>query len=278
MWHGRCCILSSWIHLKSRQAKSTIVFLLHFYNYAGAVTRNLRLPCNLLTTRLEAVVPWYWQQTVPPKEAISEDFKHLCNSQKGYHHHLKKLLVKANELIERHHNTDMHRLRCYLFHHYFGLLITDEEELIDDICKAEEIKESLATTIAWILRTFKSTPVSDQSSLPSDKNPQSPEVEPQTPPHQVHIQHTVQYAPASDEPQHTIQEGSAPSQLPETRTVAHPNPSQNVTRLPKFSIPLFSGNTLQWQLFRDCFEAAVQNNPSITGVQKLNYLIPTCKP
>ena len=35
---------------------------------------------------------------------------------------------------------------------------------------------------------------------------------------------------------------------------------------------MFSGNTLQWQSFWDCFEATVDHNTSITGVQKLNYL------
>jgi len=44
------------------------------------------------------------------------------------------------------------------------------------------------------------------------------------------------------------------------------------TRLPKLSIPTFAGDTLQWQSFWDCFEAAVHNNRVITGVQKLNYL------
>ena len=35
---------------------------------------------------------------------------------------------------------------------------------------------------------------------------------------------------------------------------------------------MFSGDTLQWQSFWDCFEAAVHHNRSITGVQKLSYL------
>ena len=38
------------------------------------------------------------------------------------------------------------------------------------------------------------------------------------------------------------------------------------------SIPLFSGNVLEWQSFWDSFETAVHNNPTLTGVQKLNYL------
>jgi len=45
------------------------------------------------------------------------------------------------------------------------------------------------------------------------------------------------------------------------------------TRLPKLSIPVFSGDPLQWQSFWDCFEAAVHNNPSLTNAQKLNYLL-----
>ena len=43
------------------------------------------------------------------------------------------------------------------------------------------------------------------------------------------------------------------------------NPPKNEkTRLPKLSIPILSGNTLQWQSFWNCFEAAVHHNPSIT--------------
>ena len=37
---------------------------------------------------------------------MAEDFKNLCSSQKDFHHHLKKLLAKTNELIERHPNKD----------------------------------------------------------------------------------------------------------------------------------------------------------------------------
>ena len=48
--------------------------------------------------------------------------------------------------------------------------------------------------------------------------------------------------------------------------------SYDTMRLPKLSIPTFAGDALQWQSFWDCFEAAVHRNPSITGVQKLNYL------
>ena len=69
---------------------------------------------------------------------------------------------------------------------------------------------------------------------------------------------------------------------PESLGITHPtaspptsrtlNSSGATTRLPKLNIPVFSGEALQWQVFWDCFEAAVHNNPSLTNVQKLNYL------
>lgn len=43
-------------------------------------------------------------------------------------------------------------------------------------------------------------------------------------------------------------------------------------RLPRLDLPNFSGNALEWQSFWDGFEAAVHDNPAISGVQKLNYL------
>jgi len=39
--------------------------------------------------------------------------------------------------------------------------------------------------------------------------------------------------------------------------------------LPKLKIPVFSGEPLNWQ---DCFQATIDTNPTLTGVQKLSYL------
>ena len=43
-------------------------------------------------------------------------------------------------------------------------------------------------------------------------------------------------------------------------------------RLPKLALPTFSGNILEWQTFWDSYESAVHQNPSLTNVQKFNYL------
>ena len=76
------------------------------------------------------------------------------------------------------------------------------------------------------------------------------------------------------------EEGHTKATHTEDTCTEHPPPvtrpisatSQGITRLPKLTIPTFSGDPLQWQPFWDCFEAAVDHNPSISSVQKLNHL------
>ena len=46
---------------------------------------------------------------------------------------------------------------------------------------------------------------------------------------------------------------------------------QNV-RLPKFSLPTFSGNFLQWKGFRDSFLAAVHNKSSVSSIDEFESL------
>ena len=45
-----------------------------------------------------------------------------------------------------------------------------------------------------------------------------------------------------------------------------------ISRLPKLTLPTFSGDPLTWQTFWDSFNAAIHANPSLSGVQKFNYL------
>ena len=47
---------------------------------------------------------------------------------------------------------------------------------------------------------------------------------------------------------------------------------QSLTRLPKLTIPTFSGNPLTWQTFWDSFSAAVYSNNTLSGIHKFNYL------
>ena len=47
---------------------------------------------------------------------------------------------------------------------------------------------------------------------------------------------------------------------------------QNVSRLPKLILITFHGNPLYWQPFWDSYQAAVDDNPSLSDIQKFNYL------
>ena len=71
---------------------------------------------------------------------------------------------------------------------------------------------------------------------------------------------------------HTEPVHVSPSDTHTHDTVATPHTFQNVSRLPKLLLPTFSGDPLQWQTFWDSFNAAINSNPSLSGVQKFNYL------
>ena len=43
-------------------------------------------------------------------------------------------------------------------------------------------------------------------------------------------------------------------------------------KLPKLNLPTFAGNILNWQAFWDSYDTAVHSNPTLSEVQKFNYL------
>lgn len=48
--------------------------------------------------------------------------------------------------------------------------------------------------------------------------------------------------------------------------------SSSEVKLPRISIPVFSGNYMEWQSFHDLFVALIHRNDSLENVQKLHYL------
>ncbi|KAL0821424.1 hypothetical protein ABMA28_004903 [Loxostege sticticalis] len=48
--------------------------------------------------------------------------------------------------------------------------------------------------------------------------------------------------------------------------------NSSFVKLPKISIPIFSGKYTEWQTFRDLFVSLVHNNKALDSVQKLHYL------
>ena len=59
---------------------------------------------------------------------------------------------------------------------------------------------------------------------------------------------------------------------PTTEHTTIPSASHATSRFPKLSIPTFTGDPLNWQSFWDCFDSAVNSNPTLSNVQKLSYL------
>ena len=49
-------------------------------------------------------------------------------------------------------------------------------------------------------------------------------------------------------------------------------PHVNQVKLPKLSLPHFSGNIMKWATFWDSYESAVHKNDDLTDVDKFNYL------
>ena len=66
---------------------------------------------------------------------------------------------------------------------------------------------------------------------------------------------------------------TAPLMTNPDREVNHAASSQfAISCLPKLTLPTFSGDPLAWQMFWDSFNTAIHANPSLSGVQKFNYL------
>ena len=48
--------------------------------------------------------------------------------------------------------------------------------------------------------------------------------------------------------------------------------SSQFHKLPKLSLPIFTGNILEWQTFWDSFESSVHLNGSLSDIQRFSYL------
>ena len=65
---------------------------------------------------------------------------------------------------------------------------------------------------------------------------------------------------------------TAPAVIAPQRTTSPPVPvHEHFIQLPILDLLHFTGNLLHWQLFWYCFAAAIDNNPSLTRIQKLSY-------
>lgn len=77
--------------------------------------------------------------------------------------------------------------------------------------------------------------------------------------------------PDSQAFQPPTQSSQSQSLIQTSAPIADNSPGRH-SRLPKLTLPTFSGDPLEWLTFWDSFNAAVNTNTSLGGVEKFNYL------
>ena len=67
---------------------------------------------------------------------------------------------------------------------------------------------------------------------------------------------------------------SSPTLTASSSTPTSPavTPHVNRVKLPKFSLPHFSGNIIKWDTFGDFYESAIHKNDDLTDIDEFNYL------
>ena len=160
------------------------------------------------------------------------EIKKALSSRRGYRAHLKKLLQNIDELLR----SEQPLTEC-------------DTIALRDMHEQLQRKEGLISAL-------------DAKILESIDNDEEIEAE------VLQAENTISLiTTAKAKITHRLRPPNAPSHRAEPR-----ESSDTATRLPKLDLPQFSGNPLYWQPFWDCFEAAVDTNRSLTGVQKLSYL------
>ena len=226
-----------------------------------------------------------------------DELKRLRSSRRGYRTHLKRIIAKVSETLEEERDSpadiacltdlreQLQRKRDILTKLDSSVIehVDEEGELEAEVCETEEIQASISENISQISRFLELKEGQLQKAPVTTSNPLlQPIVQPVVTAEAVVQTQTVEtssvqledqrHRPSPVSPVSEQVRVDPPSNELSLISSAHARSSPGITRLPKLSIPNFSGNALQWQSFWDCFEAAVHSNPSLTGVQKLNYL------
>ena len=155
--------------------------------------------------------------------------------------------------------------------------IEDANALETEILDTEEITFTIAekiTLIKAVLARPKSPKVQAPPLQPQNVQTSAPVIQPPTPAHQsTSNQSSSTDTPVTNPPQNLLSSDSIEqTEAPQGHGNAFTHVSQNASRLPKLTLPIFGGDPLKWQTFWDSFDSAVHSNNVLTNVQKLNYL------
>ncbi len=223
-----------------------------------------------------------------------EEIQRLQASRRGHKSHLTKVLNKANEILKIDHSQANQMALTTLetaleqltkkqqlipsLDEKIAAKITDSKELETEIYESEELHYDLKEKINHIRKYIQLSSLLSQSNQPAQENQPStlitsPETSPITHESPSTAVNTNDVSNETGGPPPTQQNSTNMSTQPSTQSSPTASvPPQNICRLPKLSLPIFSGNPLEWQSFWDSFDTAVHRNPTLTGIQRFNYL------
>ena len=145
-------------------------------------------------------------------------------------------------------------------------------QLEKEICEIEEYHAVLTEKIAFLCDfiTRSRPPPSDPATVRSSTSTEGTPTPAVPRPHVSSSGSRI--ASADILPTHTSPRSESDPEV--SIHTDHPSVSTGhcISQLPKLSLQYFSGDPLAWQTFWDSFDAAVNSNTSLTGVQKFNYL------
>ena len=148
--------------------------------------------------------------------------------------------------------------------------IRESEDLEREVYEAEEVQDLIIEKSTRLKRYLE---VQQKLGTPHIRETASADAS-SLPPVTVTTPSTIVTTPSTTvtAPSTTVTTPSPTVTVPSATVTAPTMSISTASRLPKLSLPTFSGSPLLWQSFWDSFEAAVHNNPSLTGVEKFNYL------
>ena len=135
------------------------------------------------------------------------------------------------------------------------LALTDEDDYETEMVDTEDVRLDLKLK----LQDF-------QKKMSANANTPPPLLHPEEPP--------LGQQPPRDHSNSASDDSSATSSDRTYVSNSSVNTSQSSQfhKLPKLSLPIFTGNILEWQTFWDSFESSVHHNDSLSDIQRFSYL------
>ena len=203
-----------------------------------------------------------------------EGVQRFHSSRKAYRSHLTRIYNKVSKIMESSEtpsNSQITTLKSSLeqlqrkaeiikdLDAKIALAIQDPSELEGEIFESKEIQDAIIEKTGSIIEFLS---CHAQSGVPA-KTQVTQTLDATVQPFQPISTGRRDSFTSVDEPLLTHHSSTDNRSLVQT----HDNRAPSVSRLPKLSLPTFSGEPLSWQTFWDSFSAATDSNHTLSGVE-----------